>query len=203
VRLADDDGAARRVLTPMAMPPGSMLGLFYGLSEVGLTIFKRAKSTAAGADQGSIRMLWIVIVLSITASQLAIGQAPVFRSRALVDLRPLWVAVCIAGIAIRWWAIIHLGRFFTVNVAIAADHHVVDDGPYRFVRHPSYTGALMSFIGYGLFTGNWLAFVLLAVPVTAAFLYRMSIEERALRSGLGEPYQAYAARTKRLLPFLY
>jgi protein-S-isoprenylcysteine O-methyltransferase len=109
----------------------------------------------------------------------------------------------VAGIALRWWAIIHLGRFFTVNVAIAADHRVVDDGPYRFVRHPSYTGALMSFVGLGLTTGNWLAAVVLVVPISVAFLRRITIEERVLAAALGEPYRAYAARTKRLVPFLY
>ena len=63
----------------------------------------------------------------------------------------------VVGIAIRWYAIVYLGRFFTVNVAIAADHRLIDSGPYRFVRHPSYIGALMAFLGLGLTLGNWVS----------------------------------------------
>ena len=185
------------------IPAPHWLGLFYCLSEVGLSIVKRAKSSSKNVDEGSIGLLWTVIALSVIASQLALAFAPAARSQTLAGFRAWWFVVCVSGIALRWWAIIHLGRFFTVNVAIASDHRVVDDGPYRLIRHPSYTGALLSFLGYGLSTGNWLACLLLVAPVTAAFLRRMTIEEQALVKALGEPYRAYAARTKRLLPFLY
>jgi protein-S-isoprenylcysteine O-methyltransferase len=185
------------------VPEPHWIGLFYGISEVGLSIFKRAKSSATSVDAGSIRLLWTVIVISIAAAIVAANVVPAARAQALIDLRPWWFALCVLGVVIRWWAIIHLGRFFTVNVAIASDHHVVDDGPYRWVRHPSYSGALMSFAGIGLGMGNWLAALTLFVPVTIAFLRRMTIEEGALLGALGEPYRAYAARTKRLVPFLY
>lgn len=203
VWVADHDDLAHRYVTPVTLPPGWLLGLFYGISEVGLSIFKRAKASATSADAGSIGLLWGVILLSITASQVARAMAPGLQSAFLIDHRMWWLALCLMGVALRWYAIVHLGRFFTVNVAIASDHRVVDDGPYRLMRHPSYTGALMSFYGYGLFTGNWLAGGLLVAPVTLAFLRRMTIEEDALRTALGEPYRAYARRTKRLVPFLY
>jgi protein-S-isoprenylcysteine O-methyltransferase Ste14 len=96
-----------------------------------------------------------------------------------------------------------LGRFFTVNVAIAKDHRVVSDGPYRFVRHPSYTGALVAFIGLGILVHNWMAALLLVVPITIMFLWRIHIEERALSAALGKAYTDYMARTKRLIPFVY
>ncbi len=185
------------------VPAPQWIGLFYFVSEVGLSIFKRAKSSSTARDEGSIGLLWTVIVLSIIASSFAMVRFGGARSQALIDLRAWWFVLCVAGIALRWWAIIHLGRFFTVNVAIAADHRVIDDGPYRFVRHPSYTGALLSFVGLGLTTGNWIAAALLVVPISAAFLRRKEIEERALVSALGEPYRVYSARTKRLVPFLY
>jgi protein-S-isoprenylcysteine O-methyltransferase len=186
------------------VPAPHWLGLFYFVSEAGLSIFKRAKTaTTTSADQGSIRLLWTVIIVSVAAGELSKRLVPGARVQMLVDLRPVWFLVCLAGIAIRWWAIFHLGRFFTVNVAVARDHRVIDDGPYTLIRHPSYAGALLSFVGLGLSTANWLQCLVMVVPITAAFLRRMTIEEDALLAALGEPYRVYVGRTKRLIPFLY
>jgi protein-S-isoprenylcysteine O-methyltransferase Ste14 len=103
----------------------------------------------------------------------------------------------------RWVSIIHLGRFFTVNVAIAADHQLVETGPYRFIRHPSYSGALLAFVGWGMVLRNWASLLIALLPIAVAFLYRINVEERALLEALGDCYRAYMARTKRLIPFLY
>jgi protein-S-isoprenylcysteine O-methyltransferase len=188
----------------MTLAPGThWLGIFYCASEVVLSLSRRAKASATSVDAGSIRMLWIVIMASITASFIVRDMAPWAQSTTLARLRDVWFILFVGAIALRWWSIVHLGRFFTVNVAIAADQHVVDDGPYRLVRHPSYTGALLAFLTYGLSVANWLACAVIIVPITAAFLRRMRIEEQALAAGLGEPYRAYMARTKRLVPFLY
>jgi protein-S-isoprenylcysteine O-methyltransferase len=101
------------------------------------------------------------------------------------------------------WSIVHRGRFFTVDVAIATDHRVVDTGPYRSVRHPSYAGAILAFVGYGICLGNWVSLLALTVPVARAFLLRIEVEERALSAALGDSYREYASRTHRLLPFVY
>jgi protein-S-isoprenylcysteine O-methyltransferase len=105
--------------------------------------------------------------------------------------------------ALRWYAIIHLGRFFTTNVAIAKDHHLVDSGPYRFVRHPSYTGSMMAVIGFLLTMANWATLLIIFVPIIAITLWRIHIEEEVLLGALGEPYRAYMQRTKRLIPGIY
>ena len=104
---------------------------------------------------------------------------------------------------LRWYAIIYLGRFFTVNVAIAADHRLIDGGPYRFVRHPSYSGALMVFLGLGLCIGNWLSVAVMIVPISLVFIWRIHVEEAALLQGLGDSYREYMGRTKRLIPSIY
>jgi len=90
-----------------------------------------------------------------------------------------------------------------VNVAIAADHRLIDTGPYRYLRHPSYTGALLAFLGLGLCMGNWASMLVMIVPIFLVFLRRMNVEEAALLKGLGEPYREYMLRTKRLVPGLY
>ena len=112
-------------------------------------------------------------------------------------------AVILLGLAVRWTAILTLGRFFTVNVAIQDEHRVVDHGLYRWVRHPSYSGLLISFLGLGLAFGNWLGLALATIPPTAVFLDRIRVEENALLQELGEPYRDYCAKTKRLVPGLY
>ena len=92
---------------------------------------------------------------------------------------------------------------FAVDVAIATDHHVVETGPYRLVRHPSYAGAILAFAGYGICLGNWVSLLAVTFPVVRAFLLRIGVEERALRAALGDSYREYASRTRKLVPFVY
>ena len=182
--------------------PG-ILGPIFGLSELALLLWKRSAGNARSADSGSLGMLWGVILACQVLAALAALHLPQAHSELLERLRGLGAAVFIVGLALRWFSIFYLGRFFTVNVAIASDHRVVDSGPYRFIRHPSYTGALLAFIGLGVTYANWLALILVVLPVLAAFMRRMEIEERALSQALGEPYSRYMARTTRLIPGLY
>ena len=113
----------------------------------------------------------------------------------------LGLFVAIGGVALRQAAVAALGRFFTTRVTTRADQTVVDTGPYRYVRHPSYSGMLVTVLGVLLCSTNWvsLACFALAIPGTA---YRIRVEERALAGALGEPYRAYMSRTKRLVPFV-
>lgn len=182
----------------------SLLGMTFGLSELGLALFKRARAADARiADQGSLRWLWVIIVVSVfSAFSLArlmpsLGLEP---AALFVDLGLLLFA---AGLALRWYAIAYLGRFFTVDVAIATDHRLIDTGPYQSVRHPSYTGALMAFAGLGLCLRNAASLVVVTVPVLWVFARRMRIEEDALTAALGESYRDYMQRTRRLIPGIY
>ena len=182
----------------------STLGLIYGVSELGLALKKRAKATEAhGRDRGSLGLLWIVILVSSFLSFEIAYAFPAARMGAVFAMRDLGVVLFVTGLAIRWYSIIHLGRFFTVNVAIAANQRVIDTGPYRFVRHPSYSGALMAFLGLGLCLDNWASLAVMMVPVFLVFLRRMRVEEAALLQGLGDAYGAYMSRTKRLIPAVY
>jgi protein-S-isoprenylcysteine O-methyltransferase len=185
----------------MKLPLPAILGLTYFFSELVLAFTRRSSARTISKDANSLRILWIVIGVCIWLSIRAQGSWP------FAVLPPLCVptgaAVFVGGMILRWYSIIHLGRFFTVNVAIAADHQLVDTGPYRFVRHPSYTGALLAFIGFALVLRNWASVLVISLPIALAFLYRINIEERALVQGLGEGYRAYIKRTKRLIPFVY
>jgi protein-S-isoprenylcysteine O-methyltransferase len=113
------------------------------------------------------------------------------------------LVVMAIGIGVRSLAIAQLGRLHSPNVAVQADHHVVDTGLYRRVRHPSYLGAIIAFFGCALALGNWLALVVVMVLTVPAYLFRIHEEEAALADVLGAPYRDYQARTHRLVPGLY
>ena len=183
----------------------TILGGGFLVSELGLAIWRRAARTDKGknADAGSLRLLWIVISASIfTGIQLAVnGVGP--RFPAGFPWSWAGAGVFALGAVLRWWAIWHLGRFFTVNVSLAADHRVIDTGPYHLIRHPSYTGLLLQFAGFGLTLGTLSGWLVVVVPSTLALLHRIRVEERALNSHLGAAYANYAARTKKLLPMVY
>lgn len=107
------------------------------------------------------------------------------------------------GISIRQWAIMVLGRFFTADVRVHTQQTVVERGPYHWVRHPSYSGMIVFFVGLGLALTNWLSLVVLALVPTGGLLVRIRSEEKALLDGLGEPYRQYAAAHRRLFPGIW
>lgn len=188
------------------MPQGTLpllLGLFFA-SELTLSIVKRSRRAegATKADRGSIHALWILITLAIT-SAIAASSLPAGRMGLTPGMiRAVALVFLVGGLAVRWWAVITLGKFFTVDVATHRDHTLVDTGPFRFVRHPSYTGLLSAFFGFGLSLGSWISLALMMTPILLAFAYRMRIEEAALRRVLGAAYDDYCSRTKRLIPGL-
>ncbi|HEX4243476.1 MAG TPA: isoprenylcysteine carboxylmethyltransferase family protein [Steroidobacteraceae bacterium] len=188
----------------VSVDAATVLGFIYLLSELAVLFSKRAGSDAAGAtDRGSLRLIWTVIGIAVSLSfflsHVVIGAAMGAESL----LRPAGTALFAAGLILRWSAILYLGRFFTVNVAIAADHRIVDSGPYRWIRHPSYTGALAAFAGMALCIGNWVSLGVMLAPIGTVFAWRIRIEEAALLQALGAPYREYMSRTWRLIPAIY
>jgi protein-S-isoprenylcysteine O-methyltransferase Ste14 len=175
----------------------------FPISEIALAILKRGDSRSTrNEDRGSMRLLWFAIVLGL-AGAVACQWVPSARVR----LPGIWIgllalACLLSGLAIRWAAIVTLGRQFTVDVSIRQDHALVQHGLYRLVRHPSYSGLLLAMFGVGLLYTNWLSLVSLMVPITLAVAARIAKEERALLAALGAPYAAYCARVKRLVPGL-
>lgn len=113
------------------------------------------------------------------------------------------IVLMAAGIAVRQWAIFTLGRLFTADVRVGADQEVVDRGPYRWVRHPSYSGMIVFFVGLGLALDNWVSLVVLGLVPTAGLVVRIRSEERALLAGLGEPYRRFCATRAHLFPGLW
>ncbi|MEJ0087894.1 MAG: isoprenylcysteine carboxylmethyltransferase family protein [Pseudomonadota bacterium] len=186
----------------MHLPMPAILGLAYGLSEIGLGLLKRSRDDSVDADDSTLRTLWITIVLAVSAGIVASFRLP---AAAIANQTVVWAgsALFALGLILRWYSIIYLGRFFTVNVAIHSAHEIIDTGPYARVRHPSYAGALLAFLGLAMCMANWVSLAVVMLPILWAFGRRIATEEHALSSALGTPYINYMRRTKRLAPFIY
>lgn len=113
------------------------------------------------------------------------------------------ILLILSGVAFRWYTIRVLGKFFTTVVSIQPGQTVIEKGPYRYIRHPSYSGAMLSFLGFGLALTNWLSFGLVILGIVIGYTYRVHVEEQALMDGLGQAYRDYMQRTKRFIPFIF
>jgi protein-S-isoprenylcysteine O-methyltransferase Ste14 len=173
-------------------------------SEILLQLVTRtSRSTGQIKDRGSLLLMFPVVFAS---SWWAMWYGDVHPHTMLGGahwLRTAGLVLLIVGLAIRWTAILTLGSTFSTNVAIHAAQTLRTTGPYRWVRHPSYTGMLIIFASIGLYERNWISLAVVLVLPTAALLYRIHVEEMALTEAFGEKYLEYSRTTRRLLPGIY
>lgn len=135
---------------------------------------------------------------------LTLGFAGIGAMKTSVNLiQPLGLTLLVMGIAVRGAAIWTLGKYFTGTVIIKRDHRLIRTGLYRYLRHPSYAGALLAHLGLGLSFANWFSLSLSSIPYFVAAFYRMRVEDKALRETFGAEYVDYSKATKRLIPKLY
>lgn len=157
------------------------------------------RNSQPGQDRLSGPLMILSGILGVSIS-VRIAEARGFAPGVHIQYAAIGLAVMWCGISLRAWAFSTLGTLFTYRVTIQASHHVVTSGPYRFVRHPSYTGLGLFFIGYVLAFANALALLILLAFWVPALSYRIVIEERTLKAAFGDEYRTYARRTKRLIP---
>ncbi|WP_051367802.1 methyltransferase family protein [Hamadaea tsunoensis] len=115
----------------------------------------------------------------------------------------LGAAIAWFGLLLRWWSFVSLGKYFTVVLETSNDQPIVDRGPYRVLRHPSYTGLLLAFAGFGLMLGNWVSAVGAVGLILIGLIYRIRVEERALSAAFGDRYREFAASRARLIPYIW
>jgi protein-S-isoprenylcysteine O-methyltransferase Ste14 len=176
------------------------------LLEAGLLIRDRVRGKGGAArDQGTLWLNIVIIAVAVVAAGMLTGVVKTtgpwqFGSAGLTvaGLLLMWT-----GLAVRIWAIAVLGKSFRTTVEVDSGQQVVDSGPYRWVRHPSYTGIVFVMAGLGLAYGNWPALVILLVLPAGVLIHRIFVEEAVLTEVIGRAYADYAARTKRLVPGLW
>lgn len=173
-----------------------------GLEAV-IAIATRTRRSKGGMhDRGSQLLLWVVITFSFFAAGWASAPAldMPFSHRTLHIAA---IALIVLGLVVRIVAIAKLGKAFSANVAIRSAQTLQRGGLYSVVRHPSYLGMEIIFVSVGVGSHNWGALAVMVVLPTAALLYRIHVEEIALRSAFGAEYDDYAKTTKRLIPGVY
>lgn len=141
-----------------------------------------------------------VALVTISLALSFIGWLPLPMPRLVFAIG---IGVLVLGVAVRQWSHVSLGRFHQGVVTIHDEHQVVEDGPYRWVRHPMYAGSAVAFLGVGLSLGTYPGLVLSFLGTLPAMLRRIRVEERALESALGERYTAFARDRRRLIPGIW
>jgi len=198
-------------LRPLPFSAGPTFALiFWGaftvwvLPEIFAGRVKRATDLSKVRDQGSLSLIvilwWMGIAMGFLLS-LLLPQAAISWERGAIFF--VGIGLLLMGIALRWYSAVVLGKYFTFDVAVQSGQTLVEVGPYRYIRHPSYSGALLSLLGYGLALGNWAGLAAALSCLGFAYAYRIPVEESALTSALGEAYTQYTKRTWRLVPFLF
>jgi len=153
-------------------------------------------------DKGTLRIIWVAIALAISLG--VVSSIHIKLPIGNIAIIPyLGLSIILGGMIFRFAAIYSLGHMFTVNVTIRDNHKIKKDGLYRIIRHPSYTGSILSFIGFGISLNNWISLIIITVLVVSAMLYRIKIEEKLLINHFGSDYSDYAKKTYRLVPWIY
>jgi protein-S-isoprenylcysteine O-methyltransferase Ste14 len=197
-------------VTPLPDSDTAAAIVFYGLVAVFVLLEQRVRlrsfldRTGERRDSGSLQLVILCVVVGLVS---AFALASHAQGAAITVVRwPLFicgVALMAAGIVVRQWSVALLGSSFTVDVRVHQGQQVIDHGPYRFVRHPSYSGLLLTLAGIGLALDNWLSIICAVVVPAVGIVVRIRVEERALFDGLGEPYRRFAEGRARLVPHVW
>jgi protein-S-isoprenylcysteine O-methyltransferase Ste14 len=175
----------------------------WGMMELSQRSHPRRQGATTTARVGG-RLVALACLIAATA---VVNLTP--RVFPVAAIRPGAVAfaagmvVLLAGLVLRGWSFKALGQYFTHTVMASSDQPVIASGPYRVLRHPSYTGIILAAIGIGLASANWADLAGLLLLTLTPLLWRIRIEEAALLTTLGDRYRAYAAQHKRLVPLVW
>jgi protein-S-isoprenylcysteine O-methyltransferase Ste14 len=174
----------------------------WALVEVGVRVREHVQGKGrADRDRGTRAVIAMTLGAAIVAALGARSLAPELRMPAL--LRIVGVVVMWLGLALRVWAIVALGGGFRTTVEVEPGQAVVSSGPYRWIRHPSYTGLLLIVAGFGAALGNWLSLAACVVLPLPVILWRIRVEEAELNRVLGQAYRTYQSDRARLIPGLW
>jgi len=161
-----------------------------------LTTPARQKTTQV-TDRGSFTMISTASLGGILAGILIrIGNMGI----SVGPFQWMGMTITLAGLALRGWALLKLGRFFSRTVQIETGHRIIKDGPYKWIRHPAYMGMVLIYAGFILSIGTWLGALITSVIIVVSLIYRINVEEKLLLETFGDEYRGYMAGTWRLFP---
>jgi protein-S-isoprenylcysteine O-methyltransferase Ste14 len=157
------------------------------------------------ADRGSTMIIGVAFGVCSTLMLLALLFNSIGPGQPIGSLLVGWIGIVsmLLGVSLRVWANRVLGAYYTRTLKVTSNQIVVDQGPYRLVRHPGYLGTIFFWMGGRLASNNWIALIIITLTVWTVYIYRIRSEEAMLVQELGEAYQNYRQRIKRLIPLIY
>lgn len=154
-------------------------------------------------DKGTV----LLIIWSVYLTQLAaVIEAAYLRFPNSVKwdmISTVALIIMLSGLALRTWAVYTLGNFFTMQLAAHKEQALIRSGPYKYVRHPSYTGAFLIYAGTAVFLHSWFSLIAALIILPAAWLSRIYYEEKLLFDKFGEEYINYCRSVKKLIPWIW
>ncbi|WP_099354749.1 methyltransferase family protein [Fredinandcohnia onubensis] len=117
-------------------------------------------------------------------------------------LEYLGIAVTLLGVSFRQYSIYVLGKFFSGYIRVTTEHTLIQNGPYKYFRHPSYFGSTISYLGIGLTTSNIFSIIVLPLGISILYFYRVKVEEELMLNTFGDQYLTYKSKTWGFLPFI-
>jgi len=144
---------------------------------------------------------FVSLIIAISCAAI-ISWIPLFQFNRRGTSIIFWIGILIIclGLFLRYWSIHLLGKYFSTTIELEDSQKIIQKGPYKWIRHPSYSGIILFCIGYGLAVQNWLSLIIAISLPTIALLNRIKIEEETLAKGLGADYEVYQKKTKKLIP---
>ena len=173
--------------------------------EAWLMVRDRVQGKGKVTKDGGSRYFNIIAIVVGTTIAAALSVNSGIYSPGGTPGTGFWVglSIMVGGFGLRIWAVVALGASFRTTVETHAEQQVVRSGPYRLVRHPSYSGLLMMCLGCGLAVQNLLSLAFALLLPLAAILYRIRIEEATLAVSIGTEYRQYQLSTKKLIPLVW
>jgi protein-S-isoprenylcysteine O-methyltransferase Ste14 len=167
------------------------------LSEFINSLWSKKNSQTTNKDKGSYKIV-------VAASYVALFIVFLLRTFNIGvfsgSFQYVGFILIVVGILLREWAIYLLGHCFTTRVQVHEETKLVTQGPYKYIRHPAYTGILLTFAGIPLAVGTWLGIIIAFIVKWIAIEYRISVEEEALKEAFGSEYEEYKKSTWKLFP---
>ena len=163
----------------------------------------KKKPVSSAQDKNSLFLFYLSVIfgysIGIPVAFSSIGNISFFSPYLSI----IGFIISLSGLWIRWSAIRTLNQHFNYHITFVEGHQLVETGLYRIIRHPSYIGQTLIFIGCGLAFANWITLLLFFFPHFSVILYRIHVEEKALAGYFKEKYKEYQKRTFRLIPWIY
>ncbi len=154
-------------------------------------------------DKHSFWFILILSIIGIAAPVLEWGLSEIGIQNSLSVFSITGITILFIGIILRVWAIKTLGSFFTATVQITENHSLIKHGPYRNLRHPSYTGSWLAFLGVGLWLESFVGLMIAITCMTLAYYLRIKAEEQTLLKTFGQQYISYQKKTFRMIPLVW